>query len=181
MCGLGAGLAESGVLNPSGRERALAALKRFQMLAKGMGLAPLTAVATAAVREASDGPDFREEVLRETGLDLFVIDGLEEARLSAQGVLLGWPGASGLVSDIGGASMELASLAEGEVGTRRSTALAPQLLSGIKGGRKGRAAFIKETLKALRQDFGDPPKRLFLWVDRGARLPVSTWCDAAIH
>ena len=55
MCALGAGLGESGRLNPEGRRRALSAIKRFQLLAKGMGLAPLTAVATAAVREAEDG------------------------------------------------------------------------------------------------------------------------------
>jgi exopolyphosphatase / guanosine-5'-triphosphate,3'-diphosphate pyrophosphatase len=46
------GLAETGRLNPRGRERALAALKRFALLAKGMNMAPLTVVATAAVREA---------------------------------------------------------------------------------------------------------------------------------
>ena len=45
-----------------------------------MGIAPLTAVATAAVREAEDGPEFREEVARETGLNLFVIEG-EEANI----------------------------------------------------------------------------------------------------
>ncbi|MEM9639688.1 MAG: exopolyphosphatase, partial [Pseudomonadota bacterium] len=104
MCALGAGLSESGKLNPEGRVRALNALRRFQHLAQGMGLPELTVVATAAVRDASDGPEFREEVLRETGLRIWVIDGEEEARLSAQGVLLGWPGSYGLVCDIGGSS-----------------------------------------------------------------------------
>ena len=46
---------------------------------------PLTAVATAAVRDASDGPEFCDQVLRECGLKIHVIDGEEEARLSAQG------------------------------------------------------------------------------------------------
>ena len=110
MAGLGLGLAATGRLNPEGKERALAAIKRFQRLAETMKIAPLTAVATAAVREAEDGPAFREEVWRETGLRLWVIKGDEEARLSAQGVLLGWPGAYGLVCDIGGSSMELAEL-----------------------------------------------------------------------
>ena len=95
MCGLGKGLAETGRLNPRGRERALAALRRFALLAEGMDIAPLTVVATAAMREAEDGPEFQAEVLRETGLRLWVIDGDEEARLSAQGVLLGWPDAQG--------------------------------------------------------------------------------------
>src|SRR5690606_33043685 len=68
LCGLGAGLDDTGHLNPQGRKRALDALRRFQVLADGMGISPLTAVATAAVREASDGQDFCDEVKRETGL-----------------------------------------------------------------------------------------------------------------
>lgn len=56
MCALGEGLSETGRLSPRGRERALTALKRFATLAVGMNITPLTAVATAAVREAEDGP-----------------------------------------------------------------------------------------------------------------------------
>ena len=53
MCGLGQGLGHSGRLNPEGRERALAALKRFALLGDAMGIRPLSAVATAAVRDAA--------------------------------------------------------------------------------------------------------------------------------
>ena len=67
MCGLGKGLAETGRLNPQGRVRALAALTRFSLLAKGMGIETLTVVATAATREAADGPEFQAEVLAKTG------------------------------------------------------------------------------------------------------------------
>ncbi|NBR91032.1 MAG: exopolyphosphatase, partial [Rhodobacteraceae bacterium] len=83
MCALGAGLAKTGRLNPEGRVRALAAMRRFAQLAEGMGASPLTAVATAAVREAIDGAEFCAEVERETGIHIHVIDGEEEARLSA--------------------------------------------------------------------------------------------------
>lgn len=162
MCGLGAGIAETGRLNPEGRVRALAALKRFQTIADGMRLPPLTAVATAAVREAEDGPEFREEVERTTGLKLYVIDGKEEARLSAQGVLLGWPEASGIVSDIGGASMELARLHGGQVEACATSSLAPLHLRDIKGGRKGRRTHIDRVLHDLKPQMGPPPKRLFL-------------------
>ena len=106
-----AGMAQTGHLNPEGRVRALAALKRFQQLGDSMGTGPLTMVATAAVREAEDGPDFCAAVRAATGVKVWVIDGREEARLSAQGVLLGWPGSYGLVCDIGGSSMELAEIA----------------------------------------------------------------------
>ncbi|MXQ08824.1 exopolyphosphatase [Alphaproteobacteria bacterium GH1-50] len=162
MAGLGAGMAETGKLNPEGKARALSAIKRFQLLAQNMGIAPLTAVATAAVREAEDGPAFREEIRRETGLRLWVIDGEEEARLSAQGVLLGWPGAKGLVSDIGGSSMELAQLADGRVGKRISSKLGPQRLKNIPGGKKGVKAHIRTEIKKLVDVVGNEPKRLFL-------------------
>jgi exopolyphosphatase/guanosine-5'-triphosphate,3'-diphosphate pyrophosphatase len=65
MAGLGQGLAQTGRLNPQGRARALSALKRFAALARGMDLPSMTCVATAAVREAEDGPEFRAQVERE--------------------------------------------------------------------------------------------------------------------
>ena len=163
MCALGAGLAETGYLNPLGRKRALAAIRRFAALAEGMGILPLTAVATAAVREATDGPDFRDEILRETGVKLWVIDGKEEARLSAQGVLLGWPGSYGMVCDIGGSSMELAHLSEGRVGHRVTSSLGPLKLREIKGGKKAVKAYVRDVMADLHAQMGHPTgMRLFL-------------------
>ena len=163
MCALGAGLSQTGHLNPEGRKRALSAIRRFAALAEGMGIPALTAVATAAVREASDGAAFREDVLRETGIKLWIIDGKEEARLSAQGVLLGWPGSYGLVCDIGGSSMELADLAEGRVGRRVTSALGPLKLREIKGGRKAVKAYVRETIAGLHNEMGNTTgMRLFL-------------------
>ena len=100
MCGLGVGLSLHGRLNPEGRTRAIAAIARFKQLALSMGIEELTAVATAAVRTASDGQDFCQEVMEKTGQFIAVISGEEEAKLSAQGVLTGWPGAYGLVCDL---------------------------------------------------------------------------------
>ncbi|KAF0675432.1 Ppx/GppA family phosphatase [Profundibacterium mesophilum] len=162
MCGLGAGFNETGRLNPTGRERALAAMRRFALLAEGMGASPLTAVATAAVREAEDGPAFRREVEEQTGIKLWVVDGREEARLSAQGVLLGWPGAAGLVCDIGGSSMELARIEGGRVGKRVTSPLGPLRLQGVRGGKKGIKAEISKTIAALAEEVGTDHKRLFL-------------------
>lgn len=162
MCALGAGMSETGRLNPEGRDRALQALKRFRALAEGMDLPPLSVVATAAVREAEDGPEFREDVLRETGLRIWVIGGEEEARLSAQGVLLGWPGSYGLVCDIGGSSMELAEISDGRVGRRISSNLGPLKLRDLKGGQKGRDQHIKEVMDKLVTHMGPQRDRLFL-------------------
>lgn len=162
MCALGAGVSETGNLNPKGRDRALAAMIRFKHLADGMGLSELTVVATAAVRDAQDGPAFCADVLQHTGLHVWVIDGKEEARLSAQGVLLGWPGAYGLICDIGGSSMELAEISEGRVGKRVTSNLGPLKLQGLSGGHKGRKAHIKETIASLVEQMGAQRDRLFL-------------------
>lgn len=162
MCALGQGLAATGHLNPEGRARALSAISRFQYLARTMGIGQLSCVATAAVREASDGPDFIKDVLNQTGIRIKVIDGTEEARLSAQGVLLGWPGAYGLVCDIGGASMELAEIADGKVGKCLTSNLGPLKLMDLAGTKADRKAYIKQTIAALEEQLGPQHNRLFL-------------------
>ena len=162
MCGLGQGLAATGRLNPTGKSRALAALKRFALLAEGMDMAPPTCVATAAVREAADGDAFRAEVEAATGLRLWVIDGEEEARLSAQGVLLGWPGAEGLVCDIGGSSMELAEIGGGKVGRRLTSPLGPFRLQQVEGGKKGLKKHIAAVMADLLARIGRRHDRIYL-------------------
>ncbi|WP_136441515.1 Ppx/GppA family phosphatase [Pacificoceanicola onchidii] len=162
MCGLGAGIAESGKLNPEGKERARTAMKRFKLLADGMGLPTLTVVATAAMRDAKDGPAFKAELEEATGLKVHVIDGEEEARLSAQGVLLGWPGAYGLICDIGGASMELAEIHNGTVGKCATSPLGPLKFKDLEGGAEARRAHIKSVIKELAEELGAQRDRLFL-------------------
>lgn len=161
LCGLGAGLAETGRLSRDGWVRAMAALRRFAALARRMELSGLIAVATAAVREAQDGPAFCEQVQRETSLQLHVASGGEEARLAAKGVLLGWPHAEGLVCDMGGASMELAHLAQGEIGDCATSPLGPLKLADIRDPQT-RAKSIKKEVKALRKAVPGQAPRLFL-------------------
>ncbi len=150
MCGLGKGLAETGRLNPAGPGTRAGGAAPVCPSGRGDGRsAPLTVVATAAVREAEDGPEFQAEVLRETGLKLWVIDGDEEARLSAQGVLLGWPDAKGIVCDIGGNSMELARIGDGKVGKRVSTSpLGPFRLQQVDGGPKAAPGPYRQGVKS---------------------------------
>ncbi len=133
-CGLGAGMAETGRLSPEGVESAVDTLRRFAALADRMKVAALDAVATAAVRDAEDGPAFVARIERETGLRLRVISGEEEARLAAVGALVGEPEGEGAVADMGGSSMELAEIGGGAVGARISLHLGPQRLAGLSGG-----------------------------------------------
>ncbi len=162
LCGLGRSLAETGRLDPDGRRRARAALQRFAILAKDMELTTLTVLGTAALREAADGPDFKEEIAAETGLEMKIISGEEEARLSAQGVLLGWPGAEGLVCDIGGASMELAEVGNNTVGRRASSGLAPFRLLAADPESSVLKRLIKDELERLTSLVGQDPPALYL-------------------
>jgi exopolyphosphatase/guanosine-5'-triphosphate,3'-diphosphate pyrophosphatase len=162
LCGLGTGLAQSGHLSPEGSERALVALRRFAALAAHMDLHGLTAVATAAVREAADGPAFCDRVEAETGLSLRIASGREEAQLSAKGVLLGWPEAEGIVCDMGGASMELARIEGGEIGRCETSGLGPLKLRDVKGGPKALERYIRKEARAIASKFPARSERLFL-------------------
>ena len=161
LCGLGRGVKETGRLDPEGRRRALGAMRRFAKLLEAFECSRFSAVATAAVRDARDGDEFRDEVERETGIQIHVIDGIEEARLAAQGVLLGWPSADGVVCDIGGSSMEIARVGRGEVGERATTPLGPQMLSGLGGGKKAVKAAIRAAIAQIAPRFAGS-KRLYL-------------------
>lgn len=120
MCALGLGVAISGRLDPDAREMALKTLKRFALLAREMGCTDVSAVATAAIRQAADGAQFIEQVTARTGLRLDRISGEQEAEYSALGVLSGIPAADGVVGDLGGGSLELARVCRGSVFERVS-------------------------------------------------------------
>lgn len=159
LCGLGRGISETGVLHPEGRARAMQAMARFAALAGSFNVQSLDAVATAAVRDAADGPAFCAEVKALTGIDVRVIAGQDEARYAAQGVLLGRPKATGLVSDIGGASMELAALDDGAVGMCLTSQLAPLRLADVKDDVD---KHIRKTMKALCDQMGGDHDTLHL-------------------
>lgn len=162
MCGLGAELAETGRLSPRGRERAMRALTRFVTLAPGLHVGALAAVATAAVREAADGSEFRDQVARETGVRLQIATGEDEARLAAQGVLFGNPAARGLVIDLGGASMEICSVGRGRTGRGVTTPLGPQRLGDLSEGSEKSRAIIDKALAPLVAGFARNSERLYL-------------------
>jgi exopolyphosphatase / guanosine-5'-triphosphate,3'-diphosphate pyrophosphatase len=121
LAGLGRDLRRTGRLNAGGVEASLRALRRFRALIDASRPGRVFAAATAAVREAADGEAFRRRVQAETGFDLRVLSGEEEARYAALGVMAGAPESRGLVGDLGGASLELTRL--GAQGPRRGVTL----------------------------------------------------------
>jgi len=163
MCRLGARLTESGRLDPEGSRRAVTALRRFAAIATRLHVGALAAVATAAVRDAEDGEEFCKEVEAATQIRLEVISGADEARLSAQGVLFGNPGASGVVVDLGGASLELCRIEAGRTGKGISAPIGPLRVPRRKSGkRKGVSDPIAEGLAPYVDEFRLDGARLYL-------------------
>ncbi|MES1201443.1 MAG: Ppx/GppA family phosphatase [Pseudomonadota bacterium] len=129
MAGLGRDLNRTGALSKEGIDTALRALKRFAALIDGLGVDDVFAVGTAAVRVAKDGREFAARVMHETGIDLRILDGSEEARLSALGAITGAPGATGVVGDLGGASLELIEIGPDGPGRGETFPLGPFTLA----------------------------------------------------
>ena len=115
-CELGLGLNATGRLNPLGVPKALDSVRRFVDLSRAMGVDKLEIVATAAVREALDGPDFVSEVEKLTAHHVRVLSGEEEAKMAALGLLSGVPDADGVIGDLGGGSLDLVCLENGKFG-----------------------------------------------------------------
>ncbi|WP_395623157.1 Ppx/GppA family phosphatase [Sphingomonas daechungensis] len=106
MAGLGAGLRGNGQMSPESEQKALSALCRYKLLLRHMGVREAKVVATAAVRDAANADDFIASV-KAIGLPCEVVSAEDEARFSGLGVLSAFPGASGIVGDLGGGSLEL--------------------------------------------------------------------------
>lgn len=143
LCGLGRDMSDDGRLNSKAVDGALEVLARFKRLLSELGDPPTRTVATAAVREAKDGRQFVERVSA-LGLPVDVIGGGEEAILASYGVVSFEPGASGLVGDMGGGSLELISLKRGEAGEAVSLSIGPLRLMQQTGGDLKSAAKIVE-------------------------------------
>ena len=112
--GLGRGVAARGRLERKAAAQALATLGRYAALLRLVVPDSLQVVATAAVRDAADGPQFLDQV-RALGLPARLLSGEEEAQAAAWGVIATHPGARGLVADLGGGSLELARVAGDQV------------------------------------------------------------------
>ncbi len=150
QCELGRGLAASGRLNRDGAALALESIVWFTRLADAMGVDRIELVATAAVREASDGDDFARRIEERTGHPVIVLSGDDEAEAAALGVLSGVPGADGVLGDLGGGSLELMELKEGGFGRRGTLPLGHLRLAEDAGGSTAEApAIVAERLAAM--------------------------------
>lgn len=159
MAGLGRSLSETGAIDKSGLARARAALARFAALAGEMQVSELRTVATAAVRDASNGGELIRAA-EALGLEVELLSGQEEAMAAGMGVLSGIPEADGVVGDLGGGSLELVRVVAGTVTDRVSFPLGVLRLGVIRA--EGKGALDRRVAK-LFADSG--------WSGRGKGLP----------
>jgi exopolyphosphatase / guanosine-5'-triphosphate,3'-diphosphate pyrophosphatase len=131
LCGIGRGLSATGKLDREGMSLAATNLRRFVALARAIPVARLDVMATAAVRDATDGLDFVRTIERAFRIRVHVLSGPEEGRLSAFGVIAGIPEAAGIVGDLGGGSVELVPIAGGQVDAAVSLPIGPLRLADI--------------------------------------------------
>jgi len=114
-CRLGEGLGREGLLQAERIEVALATLARFAAIIKSTGVTKIYPVATAAVRRAKNAAAFTERAEKILNHEIYVLSQQEEARYVSRGITLNVPLVTGLVADLGGGSLEVVALNEGEV------------------------------------------------------------------
>ncbi|MGJ0510071.1 MAG: Ppx/GppA family phosphatase [Methylocystis sp.] len=107
MCGLGKGVVTTGRLPEEGVGKALKARRRYRALCEMMGVRDIEVIATAAARDAQNGPAFLEAAREAIGRDIHLLPGKREAELSALGVISAVHQPDGVVGDLGGGSLEL--------------------------------------------------------------------------
>ena len=103
------GLTQGG-LAPDAMTRGLFTLRLFKQFCDSLKVDHVIATATSAVREAANGAQFLAQVERETGLNLRILDGDEEARYGVLGALGAVDLENGVVVDIGGGSAQVSQV-----------------------------------------------------------------------
>ena len=120
LCGLGRQVGSTGRLGEDSVRAALEALTRFRAVTRILGVKNVRAIATAACRDAADGPEFIARGERALGTKIQVLSGQREAELAANGIMMGFRSPDGLAGDLGGGSLELIEV-EGEALRRSAT------------------------------------------------------------
>ncbi|NIJ56320.1 exopolyphosphatase/guanosine-5'-triphosphate,3'-diphosphate pyrophosphatase [Pseudochelatococcus lubricantis] len=142
LCGLGRSVVSTGRLPEDAVERALKALARFRILCDAIKVERVHVLATAAARDAANGPDFIAEAERILGYKIELLSGRREAQLSAYGILSGFHHADGVVGDLGGGSLELIDVIGNTVAQGITTKLGGLALQDVTGGSLKRAVRV---------------------------------------
>ena len=148
LAGLGRQVQTTGLLAPEAIETALAALRRFRSLCDILEVGRIHAIATAACRDAKNGPDFIIEAERICRTPIRILSGKREAQLTAFGVLSGIHKPDGIVGDLGGGSLELVEVGHSHVRKGVTLPLGGLALTDIAGKSMKKAeGFVEKSLR----------------------------------
>ena len=138
----GGTIATTGKLAPDAIKRALRALRRFRALIDQLAVTKVEVIATAAAREAENGPDFIAQAERILDRNISVLSGTKEAELAALGVVSGIHAADGFAGDLGGGSLELIDIRGGRLSDAVTLPLGGLRLIDASGGSLKKARDI---------------------------------------
>ncbi|WP_419808216.1 Ppx/GppA family phosphatase [Sphingomonas sp.] len=138
LAGLGRGLAATGAIDARAMAAARVALARFARLAREMEATRLRTVATAAVRDAANGAELIAHA-EDVGLSVEILSGEQEALGAGYGVLSAFPQADGIVGDLGGGSLELIRVKDGQPAERVSFPFGVLRLAAARANGDGSA------------------------------------------
>lgn len=162
LAGLGRGIAVTGCMAEDSVQSALSAITRFKAVSAHIGVRETHVIATAAARDAANGPAFVAAVEEILGVPVRILNGGEEAYYSALGVIAGFWDPHGIVGDLGGGSLELVPVDKGTSGPGETFALGGLRLAEASEGKIARAQTLAEEALATYQwpDLG-PGERIF--------------------
>jgi exopolyphosphatase/guanosine-5'-triphosphate,3'-diphosphate pyrophosphatase len=148
LCGLGRNVLTTGRLNDEAVQRALVALARFRILCETMRVTRVFVLATAAARDAANGPEFLAAAEAACGHPIELLSGRREAELSALGVVSSFHAPDGVVGDMGGGSLELVDVRGATVGMGVTMPLGGLALQDLSGNSPKKAIkIVREHLK----------------------------------
>jgi exopolyphosphatase / guanosine-5'-triphosphate,3'-diphosphate pyrophosphatase len=150
LCGLGREVQTTRLLAADAVQHALSTLRRFRALCDTMDVKKTYAIATAACRDAKNGPAFIKLAERTIGANIDVLSGAREAELTALGVISGVHRADGVVGDLGGGSLELVDIRGSHARRGLTRPLGGLALADISAKSLKKAEkFVKKTLGGL--------------------------------
>lgn len=144
LAGLGREVQSTGLLAPDAVTEALAALTRFRALCDTLQVGRVFGIATAACRDADNGPRFIREAERISRIKIDILSGRREAELAALGVVSGVFQPKGITGDLGGGSLELIGVDGHNIRRGVTLPLGGLTLKDVSGGSLKRAERVVE-------------------------------------
>ncbi len=161
LAGLGREVQSTGLLAPDAVAEALLALRRFRALCDTLEVGHVFGIATAACRDAENGPAFIREAEDICRIKIDILSGRREAELAALGVVSGVYQPEGITGDLGGGSLEVIDVRGAKIRRGVTLPLGGLTLKDVSGNS------LKRAEKVAREAIAGVP---FLKAGRGRSL-----------